>query len=389
LLLQSSQSDLWKKSVENDLQGFGVRLILKEVNPVALKAWARELDNKYIEALQKIRIKVDGKSYPVDQLPIDAAPELKAAVNSLYADYLNGRSKIDTIIADITRSRSYSSCTSTPIDSVLQNMGEAVDSFKAQLLRYKNVDVVWSGEGNFVSPGSAFYDSLISLVVLEKGLKDLKDKIDEISKDEKINTLFERMVQLDQLIRDEIANENNPLKSITDMQEYNRFSKYALSFAMLSEPKDSIQVKAVLKQLALPPVSFGVKREPDVKKVMITAYFGAQAGTENGGKGYGGLTVPVGVEYSYGLRNGGVVSMMLAPFDFAHPVNQIISKNTDNSTLKDIVSPGIYFAYGFKKYPLIVGAGVSRGTSLTQLHEENSVMYFVFVGMDMPLFGFY
>lgn len=203
------------------------------------------------------------------------------------------------------------------------------------------------------------------------------------------SSLFNRMFQLDQLIRDKIVNDANPLKTITDLHEYNRFSKYALSFAMLSETKDPQQAKAIMQQLAMPPVSFGAKREPDAKKFMITAYFGAQAGTESGVGGYGGLTVPIGVEYSKGLRNGGVVSVMLAPFDFAHPVNQIIKNNAGTSSFNDIVNPGIYVSYGIKKYPLIWGAGISRGASLSQVQVGNNWQYFIFFGTDMPLFSFY
>ena len=125
---------------------------------------------------------------------------------------------------------------------------------------------------------------------------------------------------------------------------------------------------------------------------MISAYFGAQGGVESttndGGKGFGGLTVPVGFEYSYGLNNGSV-SVMLAPFDFAHPVNQIINNSEGSADFKDIFNPGLYISYGFKKLPLLVGTGYSRGPSITEVQEGNNGRYFLFIGLDMPLFNLY
>lgn len=347
LLLQSSKN-IWAQSVRKDLENFGARLIIKEINPDAFSRWAKNMDDKYIEELQKVTIVIDGKSYPVDQLPIDASPELKASVNNFYNDYLNGRSKLDAIIAGIANSQKFHTCGISSVygsaSAVLPNLKDAITSFQKQMEKNKSINVVVVDDGQ--SADTSFYKSLLSLESLNKSLNDLKNKIDAIPND---GSLFNKMFQIDQLIREEIASDANPLKTITDLHEYNRFSKYALSFAMLSDTEDPAQAKAIMQQLAMPPVSFGIKREPDNKKLMITAYFGLQAGAQSGAGGFGGIMAPVGVEYSSGLKNGGVVSVMLAPFDFAHPVNQIINNNNGASTFNEIVNPGVYVSYGIKK----------------------------------------
>ena len=45
---------------------------------------------------------------------------------------------------------------------------------------------------------------------------------------------------------------------------------------------------------------------------------------------------------------------MLAPLDFAHPVNQIINSSEGEADFEDIFNPGIYVSYGFEKFPLVI-----------------------------------
>ncbi len=80
---------------------------------------------------------------------------------------------------------------------------------------------------------------------------------------------------------------------------------------------------------------------------------------------------------------------MLAPFDFANPVNKIINNSSGAADFKDILNPGAYISYGWKKLPLLIGVGYSRGPSITEIQESNNRRYFLFFGLDMPLFNLY
>lgn len=385
LLLQSGP-DIWKQSVESDLKNFGVQLIDNKT----LQTWTDTINDEYIKVMSKLKVRVNGNEYEVNVIPIDAPQEVKTAINSFWENYLMAQSKIKTII-EKSKDPSNPTCPSAAygsIDIVIKDIDEAVKKLKDQISRFRKTDVIWYDSGDpLISPGSSFYTYLTPLVTIDDRFKDYKDQIDIIRKDPSVVV---QMFKLDQLIRESIKSGKNPL--ISDMKEYDRFSRYALSFATLSNAQTTDQVTSVMEQLTMPPVSFGVKREPSTNKFMITAYFGVQGGVEtvsDDNKSFGGLFVPVGFEYSHGFSDWGPISVMIAPFDFSHPVNTIINNSEDSAEFKDIVNPGVYVSYGFKKVPLVVGAGYSWGTSLTKEENNNEGRYMMFIGMDMPLFNFY
>lgn len=196
--------------------------------------------------------------------------------------------------------------------------------------------------------------------------------------------------KLEQLIHESIESNENPLISRSKIKDFEKFSRYALNLAMLSEAQSATQTKSIMRQLALPSASFSTKREQGAKKLMITAYFGGAGGVEFSGntKGYGGLTVPVGFEYSRGFAKGSA-SFMLSPLDFGHPVNQNINGGGNAPIFKDILSPGAYLMYGFKTVPVSMGMGCSYGPSLTSSDRRSRGRCFALLATDMPLFSFY
>lgn len=144
----------------------------------------------------------------------------------------------------------------------------------------------------------------------------------------------------------------------------------------------------------MPAVSFGIKRQPQESHLMINAYLGYSAGTESVPddseyeKSFSGLVAPLGLEYSYGLPSGGSLSIMVAPFDFAHPINLEWQDKEESVEFSDIVVPGVYFSYGLSKKPITFGIGYSRGRALrTESDLEGRIM--AFVAFDMPLFRLY
>ncbi|MFH1521510.1 MAG: hypothetical protein ABIF18_00975 [archaeon] len=380
LLLQSGP-ELWKGSVETDLKNFGIQLIFKNISPENLQNWVDNARDQYLETLQDIKVTVDGKDYPVTSIPRNTPKELQGAVNSFYDDINKAVEKIYNIIK--SKDTYY-----TSVDSELQNLEGIIDNLKKQMARFGNSDVTKKASRDSTGAllGSDFYKSIEQIGFVNERFKDYKNKIDTIRSEK---SLVVQMFKLDQLIRESIKNGENPLVSFSDMKEYNRFSNYALSFAVLSEAQSPGQVKSVMKQLTMPSVSFNVKREPDANKFMVNAYFGVQSGIESTVndrvKGLGGLTVPVGFEYSHGLKNGGAFSVMLAPFDFANPVNKLLNNSKGSAVLKDIINPAIYISHGFKGVPVLWGGGISHGPSITGVQEGNTWKFFMFVGLDMPL----
>lgn len=394
LLLQSGP-EAWKANVEADLKNLGVQLLMAEIPPATLKEWADRLDAAYLNVLEQVRVRVDGQLYPVTSLPLNASPALRNAVNAFYDDYLDAREEIRGVIAKEAATQAVSDrCPAAGYGTVaiqLEKLGNALEKLKSQMDAFQGSDLVWNGAAEGGEYGAMFKEALMPLEMKSGKLAYYKGQIGQILKEP---SLVLQMHRLDVLIRFSIDQGENPLVNARNMEEYDRFVRYALSFAMLSEAESVDQVKSVMSQLTLPPVSFAQKRKTGLRTFMITAYFGIHGGVETlpGGEqnGFGGLTVPVGFEYNWGMKSG-VVSLMLAPLEFAHPVNRLLNSEEGEARLKDIVNPGVYLSYGLKKLPIVMGVNYSRGTSLTggTDPEENRERYGLFFAMDMPLFNLY
>ena len=175
--------------------------------------------------------------------------------------------------------------------------------------------------------------------------------------------------------------------------DFANFRRYALFFAQLADAADTndrAQVNALLKSVTIPPVSFGIKREPHATKVLITAYLGG-AGTRETGNEHtraGGILAPVGVEISQATDGGNSFSLLLSPLDFGYPLT-LKMKDTE-TTVKgsDVVVPAAYVLYGLKNYPLAAGVGYSRGRGVDNPDQRVGRIIILFA-FDMPLFKLY
>lgn len=172
--------------------------------------------------------------------------------------------------------------------------------------------------------------------------------------------------------------------------DFSDFRRYALFFAQLADSvntNDRSQVNALLKSVTIPPVSFGIKREPHATRVLITAYLGVAGSRETAGSHTqaGGFVVPVGIEISQARDSGNSLSLLLSPLDFGYPLT-LKMKNVD-TTIKgsDVVVPAAYLFWGFKNYPLAIGAGYSRGRGVDN-PDQRVGRYLVLFAFDMPLF---
>lgn len=385
LLLQSGP-ELWRQSVESDLENFGAHYLLNRLSTETIKVWVDQTDAYYIAILQNTMVRVGGKEVPVDRIPLDADPKLRDTVNSFYSDYFKERDKLTALVASMSDAKpmKIGECPA-PILPEAEKLGEMVDGLKVQLARFQKSDVSFKASATVISAQKRnLSEGLLTLAAIDKKMKLYQREIEQIRNEP---GLVVQMFRLDQLIRRSADAGDNPLISKSELKEYEQFSRYALSLATLSDSQSVSQAKSVMSQLAIAPVSFSVKRDPGVNKLMLSAYFGAAGGIEYSGKsrGYGGLTVPVGLEYTKGLPDQyGSLSLMFAPLDLANPVNQNINKRAATAEFKDIFSPGVYLSYGFKELPLICGVGYSHGPSLT-VAGGNRGRGLLFIGLDMPL----
>lgn len=389
LLLQSGP-EVWKRSVETDIKNFGVQLLLNRVSTTTLVASLDSMDARYVDALRMVRIRFQGKEYPVTEMGLQRPPpELEAAINSFYDSYTASRASLKIVISGIGTGQSVDvECPASSFTAVLRNVEDAVQGLSAQMARFQGADVVWRGpEGPNVSAATEFFNAFSSFTVLAGRLKYYQGRIDSIRREP---SLVIQMFKLDELIRESLREKENALIPATAIKEYERFSQYALSLATLTEAQSPAQTKSIMRQLALPSVSFAAKRVPDSRKLMLSAYFAGAGGLEFSGRsrGYGGLTVPVGFEYSLGRRSGSW-SLMLAPVDLGHAVNQNINGRGNSAQAKDLLTPGAYLSYGVKNLPILMGFGYSYGPALTDPGRQNRGRGFAFIGTDMPLFNLF
>lgn len=179
--------------------------------------------------------------------------------------------------------------------------------------------------------------------------------------------------------------------NISAYGSFSQFEKFAVFFAEVQDAKTEEQMVALLEEITLPPVSFGVKRNRGEKNWLITSYLGVVAGEENHSRSYGGIFAPVGIEWTpeeWKFSSGGSLSIMVAPLDFGHAVNLELQDSNQDLKFSDVIVPGVYLSYGWKNSPLTWGLGYARRKALrSDKPDEGSVM--LFFAFDMPLFGLY
>jgi hypothetical protein len=200
-------------------------------------------------------------------------------------------------------------------------------------------------------------------------------------------------------------------KRIEANSDFDDFRRYAQFFAQLASAasaantSDPAEVKALLASISIPDVSFGVKRESNNFKWLITAYLGGSANWQvrprDAGHTTVGMTAPIGLELAWGRRGlimkcdyedivehrcqHSSLSVLLSPIDFGVPVAMQMAGVEGGVKLSDIVAPGLYVVYGVKNYPLAVGLGLVRGRSLEE-PETNQKRVVLFIGFDLPLY---
>ncbi len=171
-------------------------------------------------------------------------------------------------------------------------------------------------------------------------------------------------------------------------EDLSDFLQYALFFAQMADAEDPSTVKALLKSVTMPSVSFGIKREPFRTRYLVSSYLGGGfASTRSTQKSQteGIFAAPVGFEISQGLYSGNSISVLLSPIDLGYPLRLKLNDNNTTVRFSDIVAPGVYVFYGLRGYPIAIGGGYTRVRDPE--NPSNRILRInLLVAFDMPLF---
>lgn len=108
-----------------------------------------------------------------------------------------------------------------------------------------------------------------------------------------------------------------------------------------------------------------------------------------------GAFAPIGLEISKGFKNFGNLSLFVPFFDVGAIIDFKVSNDSVETVTKlemdNIISPGLYLAYGFPKIPISIGGGfqfsphLSKVTLNGNVIEPRKLRWNVFLAFDLPL----
>jgi len=193
--------------------------------------------------------------------------------------------------------------------------------------------------------------------------------------------------------------------------------KYGTFAASIAQAENSDQVESAIESVALPSGSARIKREA-FRNVSLNAYLGGFGGWEylpalkqHKTSFSAGLSAPVGIAYSFGrigkgnknLKGGQSLTIFapvidvgaLAAFRFGDDSSNVAS----TVELKNIVAPGLFVYYGFRRCPISIGGGLQVGPRLRDISVKNPedinmdknfyLRYGITIAVDIPILNFY
>lgn len=196
------------------------------------------------------------------------------------------------------------------------------------------------------------------------------------------------------------------------------FVKYGIFMANIVEAKNSDEVQAAIEAAVLPVGSSSVKRETDMN-ISLNAFIGPYGGIEylpklkqNQWAYTAGITAPVGIAFSWGnivkgnkrccnkISGGKSFTVFVPVIDVGSIASFRMGNDSSNVasevTFSNIISPGLFFYYGFGKCPISIGLGGQlgpqlRGVTAKDLNiDKNYYLRFGFnVVVDIPFFNLY
>jgi hypothetical protein len=171
--------------------------------------------------------------------------------------------------------------------------------------------------------------------------------------------------------------------------------------ADLAGSKEPASVQQILATYAAPPGTYRTKRSANNTFFALNAYLGVSPGLEwvpsasSHHIPFLGPYLPLGLEYSHGLRGGGSVGLFLQLLDLGalaswrlDPAGQV--NEQPQVGLRQVISPGILVVRGIRGMPVSWGAGFTLAPSLRSLRggsggDVSAWRIPMFVAVDVPL----
>lgn len=200
------------------------------------------------------------------------------------------------------------------------------------------------------------------------------------------------------------------LEEQKNQKEYRKFKRdfidYGMFIANVLKARSPAQIKQAIRMVALPPGSSRTKKESSFN-ISVNSYLGLYAGQEvltlasidDPIRPSFGLTVPIGIAISAGMKQSGSLSLFFPIFDMgsvaAFRIGSDSRLNVPPFSIENIAAPGAYLVYGFPHYPFSIGAGVQYGPQLRKITRNNvqiessAYRFGVSVTIDVPLFNLY
>mgnify|MGYP003394116755 FL=1 len=404
VLLRSS-GDIWQKSIEDDLI-----LLAKRVFAAFLSDTLTNTENvvaifgQYYLLLSKLEFESEGKSYSLNNIPLNAPPNVREFINSFWEGAGPEQelwSKAEVIKKALGNS-SKAGLNAEQINAInqvyaiAQSLQKQLEKIKTNIGRLKTQTTNNNKiQGNLEESIEKFAKEIPQFIkntaYFLYAHEEYKKILAEPAQPEVKTDFVMRVIKVSEVLRRGFEEKVLIFKDHSDPKSFRRFLKYIIFFAEVADATTPQQVESLLDEVTWPSVSFGKKREPSELDWMITAYLGTslsanRSSTDN--QVALGLFAPVGLEYVLLRHKMHSLSLMIAPFDFSYPLNlEIFNKNAE-AKLSDIIVPALYLSWGFKDLPLAVGLGCMRSRALKiGTADENRCL--VFAGFDMPLFGVY
>lgn len=392
---------VWGDTIRSDLENLVARSAAKAFGKaVDLGKVASDATDRYLETFQYLSVRYQGAEYPLDAVPLGAPQELRDLIDGFWLanDLPALMLEADKALKNVDPQCDLPKIGMSDIRGFASALRSAVgklDAWKKHFEAHKNDLAInarklesdcransnrWfcADRGRAVESGIPSTAATLSAQAASalKAVGELDGYLGQIDA-AKGNTA--RVVITINLLK----------ASGADDELIESFKRYILFFAELSDAESGAEIKQILDEYTMPAVSFAVKREKYKSHVFVSSYVGVTLGRVTnsdhvGNENRNGIYAPVGVEYSYGLRNRNSVGVLVAPFDFGYPISLKLNGVTGNVKWSDVVAPSVMVSQGLADYPLSWGLAYQWGRrdEISGVVEHRAM---IFVGFDMPL----
>lgn len=349
--------------------------------------------DRFLTSLQNAKLYYNGKYYPLNSIELSDPQEVKNIVNNISNTYIG-------ILDLLVRIKPYFAA--KKVESFIEGLQGYLKSNKANISDVEDINQLLELINNFNDILNAKDYNITNKENLLQDINKIKPFLEDAS-----DIIASSRILIDTsysftyrvinsfIIVNYLIKRSEELTGVSFNQvDYNKyfdkFKQYVVFFAQLSDAESVDQVKNILKAATIPSVSYDLKRREIEYHFTISSYLGLSIGIEsiNGfkqGSFFGGLSTPIGLEFSYGTSNKNSFGVLFSIFDFGPAVNSKLYNSDIKYQLVDLIQPGVYLVYGIKELPLAVTLGYYAGKGY-KIDSPNVNHFNISVLFDMPLF---